>query len=53
MDAHFHGHDGVLLLAEYSFAEITLRLKNQRSVMIFGVQSTPKIITLRQPYPRG
>ena len=24
MDAHFHGHDGVLLLAEYSFAEITL-----------------------------
>jgi len=22
MDAHFHGHDGVLLLAGYSFAEI-------------------------------
>ena len=23
MDAHFHGHDGALLLAEYSFTEIT------------------------------
>jgi len=23
MDAHFHGHDGALLLAGYSFAEIT------------------------------
>ena len=23
MDAHFRGHDGALLLAEYSFAEIT------------------------------
>jgi hypothetical protein len=28
MDAHFHGHDGALLSAEYSFAEITLPLAN-------------------------
>jgi len=26
MDAHFHGHDGALLLAGYSFAEITTAL---------------------------
>jgi hypothetical protein len=31
MDAHFHGHDGALLLAEYSFAEITQRHKGMNN----------------------
>jgi hypothetical protein len=32
MDAHFHGHDGALLLAEDSFAEITLDTRNAETI---------------------
>ena len=34
MDAHFHGYDGALLLAEYSFAEITLN--NRKTHLSFA-----------------
>ena len=44
MDAHFHGHDGALLLAEYSFAEITYDLSVFMASQVSKV--TPAIMML-------
>jgi len=45
MDAHVHGHDGMLLLAGYSFAEITEDAAMEAS--------EDRLQTLPLPYPEG
>ena len=43
MDAHFHGHDGALLLAGFHFAEISLGLK---------IKQNPKFLMRSAALPR-